>query len=376
MRGHLSRLVLAALLGASAILAACQASTHSPTLPLVTNQARDAQPNLRLKTAHSVVCVHPSTAPQKVTMPPAAGVSGTMSFTAFAAAASGCDYVEISTGNDAKSPDANGSAKPLLTISVGEGFDGHPLFDNSMIVTGMQLMVSPDLHFPDGTYYATITTTRGDRSTLYGRIVFTAKDGVLKIPAIELPNGKSFPLILTAKTSSIITLYPRGVEPPPPTPSPSPSTSPTPSGSPTPIPTPLPTSKPCKGCHGLPPPAYGDEIGISSYDEPSPPCTGSSGAPCTGSSPIEQQTIGGSIEVPGGMFGTITYGTKIGYMALLSVTNNCPKDWLVDAGLSGDGIIVIPESHPFNQPCEITWSTIPARGGNGYTETLYLQGVD
>ncbi len=343
----------------------------------------------RLQTARNVVCVHPRTLAQNVALPSTGGVSATVSFTSFAAAATGCDYVRISTGGDVETThaserfardagidDAGAAPKPLLTVSVGEGFDGHPIFDNSMIVSGVQLKVSPDLNFPDGTYYATITTTSGSRSAFFGVVAFTAKDGVLKIASILLPNGKPFPLVFTAKTSSIITLYPRAVVPPEPSPSPTPSTSPTPSGSPTPLPTPLPTSKPCKGCYGNPPPLYGDEIGTSSYAIPSPPCTGYP-APCTYSSPIEQQSEGGSIEVPGGMYGTIYFSANIRYMHLFSVTNNCPKDWLIDA-VNGSGAIVIPRSHPWvDSNCEITFSTLPpGKHGSYYTETLYLQGVD
>ena len=342
-------------------------------LPQATQQTRDVQVNVRLKTAHNVVCVHPRTSPQKVALPSTGSGSGTASFTAFAAAASGCDYVKIATGKDAETSDTSEAVKPLgISISVGEGFDGHPILGSSMIVSGMQLMVSPDLNFPDGKYYATITTASGRRSTFYGVIAFTAKDGVLKAASITLPNGKSFPLIFTAHTTSIITLYPRGRVPPEPTP----STSPTPTGSPTPKPTPLPTLKPCKGCYGEPPPKYGDEIGTSSYDVPSPPCTGYPVA-CSGSYPIEQQDSGGSIEVPGGMFGTIYYDARIGYMRPLQVTNDCPKDWLIDAQLNGTGVIVIPKNDPWiNHVCEITYSTIPARGGDGYSETLFLTGIE
>lgn len=343
----------------------------------------------RLQTGRSAVCVHPRTSSQNVALPSTGGAYATVSFTPFAAAATGCDYVKISTGadveithasepfaRDAGIDDASAAPRPLLTISVGEGFDGHPIFSNSMIVSGMQLMVSPDLHFPDGTYYAAITTTSGSRSTFFGVIPFTAKDGVLKVANITLPNGKPFPLIFTARTSSIITLYPRGAVPPEPTPSPTPSTSPTPSGTPSPKPTPFPTSKPCKGCYGEPPPAQGAEIGTSSYDIPVPPCTGVPD-PCSGSSAI-LQSGDGLIYVPGGMAGTIVFSANIGYMRLLQVTNNCPKDWLIDAGLDGSGVIVIPNRHPFvNTNCAITYSTLP-RGKHGfyYTETLSLVGLD
>ena len=344
----------------------------------------------RLRTDRNVACVHPRTSSQKLSLPVTGGVSGTMSFGAFAAGASGCGYVKISTGADIETPhpsadsaqdvviDANGGPSALLTISVGEGFDGHPIFGNAMIVSGMQLMTSPDLNFPDGTYYASITTTEGTRSHTNGIIAFTAKDGVLKVASITLPNGKSFPLIFTAKTSSIIAVYPKGVEPPPPSPSPTPSTSPTPSARPTPTPTEAPTQKPVRGAYGNPPPKYGVEFGTSSYKVPSPPCTGYP-APCTGTSAIEQQTYGGSIEVPGGMFGTIKYSANIGYMGLYPpVVNNCPKEWTIIAGLDGNGTIVIPKSHPWvNHVCEITYSTLPpGKSGTYYTETLYLQGVD
>ncbi len=344
----------------------------------------------RLQTAGNAVCVHPRTSPQNVALPSTGGVSATVSFTAFAAAATGCDYVKISTGGDVETTSASerfardagidvadAAPKPLLTVSVGEGFDGHPIFGNSMIVSGMELLVSPDLHFPDGTYYAAITTTSGTRSTFYGVVPFTAKGGVLKVSNIVLPNGKPFPLIFTAKTSSIITLYSRAVVPPEPSPSPTASTSPTPKGSPTPLPTPLPTSKPCKGCYGNPPPAYGDEIGTSSYDIPVPPCTGVP-APCTYSFPILQGGNGGAIQVPGGMVGIVYFSANIGYMRLFSVTNNCPKDWLIDASRNGSGVIVIPTSDPYvSTNCAITFSTLPpGKHGSYYTETLYLFGVD
>jgi len=350
----------------------------------------------RLASAKDVVCVRPVTASKVVSLPKTGGVSGTLSLGAFAARATGCDEVEIATGADmeaaavARAREAGAPYSPPhplgITISIGEGLDDHPVFGYSTIVTGMQLMVSPDLHFPDGTYYATITTTSGRRSSFNGVVAFVATKGVLKIAPITLPHGKTFPFVLTARTSSILTLYPRGVVPPAPSPSPTPSTTPTPSTSPSPTakptttPTPLPTSEPCKGCYGNPPPKYGDQIGTWSYDV-GQGCV-SYTYPCKlDDIPLEQQGCPGSagacgtIAIFGGFYGAIRYHADIAYMGLYPpIHNNCPKEWRIVPEISGSGAIDVPKSAYFSgQTCDIVYSTLPpGKSGSYYTETIVV----
>jgi hypothetical protein len=334
------------------------------------------------------VCVRSIASPQAVSLPATGGVSGTISFRAFPPPAKGCDFVKIATGADSEtapsalSPeiigvDNAGGPKPLLTISIGEGLNSQEFFGDKTVISGMQLQVSPNLNFPDGTYYASIETTSGQRSSLFGVIAFTAKDGVLKIASITAPNGKTVPLVFLAKTSSIITLYPRGVYPPEERPTPTPSPSPTTSGSPTPSPMPSRTGAP--GYYGKPPPLDGTTFGTYSYVWDAPPCTGAPYQCTETDQPLTQgwngKADGGLLRVPTGISGRVSFDGDISYMELYPpVKNDCPSDWNVVAGITGKGTINIPESDPWvGQDCTITWTTFPpGKTGKGYEETVYL----
>jgi hypothetical protein len=383
MNGRLSRVVATVLFAATAALAACQSPGQSPSLS--SSEPSLEAPLSRLKTASNHVCAHAKTSDQKVKLPSTGGVSGTMSFEAFPSSSSGCDYVKISTGRDIEKAkaiaqfahlagiDPNDAAAPLLTISVGEGLDAHPVFDKSSVISGMQLKTSPDLNFQDGTYYATITKTAKDTITYTGVIVFTAKNGVLTVaPPKDLPpDGKKFPIVIIANTSSIITLYPRGVIPPPPTPSPSP----TPTRAPTPTPFPKPTGAP--GTHGNPPPPEGTFMGTVKYHYPSPPCTGVPYLCDASDIPIYQQQSGAGLQVHLA-FGTVEYDlSSLAYMRLKSYTDDCPKDWTIDASLGGTGKITIPKEDPWvGQDCTIIMSTQrKGQFGSFYTEWITLQAL-
>jgi hypothetical protein len=376
MNGRFSITAAMVLFAATVALAACQSLSPSPAIS--PNASARKTPLSQLKSASHLVCAHPKTTNQKVKLPTTGGVSGTMSFGAFPPKADGCDYVKISTGHDIETAsgiaqfalrvgiDANAAAKPLLTISVGEGFDNLPVFDKSSIISGMQLKVSPGLNFPDGTYYATITKTSGNTITYTGVIAFTAKDGVLKVKPTNLPDGKNFPLVFLANTSSIITLYPRGVVPPPPTASPSP----TPMGSPTPTPFPIPTGAP--GTFGNPPPPPGALIGTVTYNYPDPPCNG---VPYLCKATVEVYQGNGAPLIVHLAYGTVDYDlSSIAYMQLRSFSDDCPKDWTVNAHYSGTGHIEIPKDDPWvGQDCTIVLSTIPKRKhGSGYEEDVYF----
>jgi hypothetical protein len=216
---------------AVALLAACGGGATSTT-PI-------AAQSVTLATATSTVCVTPSTSAQSVTLPATGGVSGTISFGAYPAGAAGCDSVVISTGADVataesmmrsaqdavRESNANSSA-PLLTISVGEAFGSSgpvSAFGYQTIVSGMQLTVAPNLNFPDGTYYATVTASG---QTFI--IPFTAKGGVLTVA----PGTAGLPVAILAGSSALIALYPLGVVPNAPSPGPSSSASASPSVSP------------------------------------------------------------------------------------------------------------------------------------------------
>jgi hypothetical protein len=335
----------------------------------------------RLAASDNHVCAHTKKSKQTVSLPPTGGVTGSLSFAAFRGKPGDCDYVKVSTGGDIEhtKPHVNSmhvpgagpksGIKPILTISVGEGFDAHPVFDNSSIISGMKLTISPDLNPPDGTYYATITTISKDTITYSGVITFTAKDGVLRVSNSTLPDGKNFPLVVIAKTSSIISLYPLNAVPPPPTPSPTPSATPVP----TPTPFPQPTGAP--GTSGNPAPPEYTFMGTYQHDIPAPPCPGVP-VPCKRTDIWLYQTqFGAALIVPDPMYGTVKFDAQIGYMGLYApVTNDCPKDWDVSAGLGGSGSITIPKNDPYvGQDCTLTFSTRPpGKNGTFYTEEVYL----
>jgi hypothetical protein len=205
-----------------------------------------------LATAMNTVCVTPSAAMQSVSLPATGGVSGTLTFGAYPAGATGCDNVVIASGTDVVTTQsslrsaqnvvpqaATSSSPPLLTITVGAAAGGSgPLspFGFPTIVSGLQLNVGPNITFPDGTYYATVTTSG---KTFI--IPLTAKSGVLTVS-----SGSDLPILILAESSAVIAIYPQGVVPPTSTPSPAPSATATATASATPtaVPTSTPTASP------------------------------------------------------------------------------------------------------------------------------------
>ncbi len=351
-----------------------------------------------LATDAHVVCVTPSTSPQDISLPSTGGFSGTLSFDAFPGGATGgCDEVKIATGASVEtlhtasvSPGAvrllatASAPTPILTISVGEGLDGNPLFGSEAIVTGMVLKTSPDLNFADGTYYMTISKTSGTTTTRVDAVILTATNGVLRIAPLTIPNGTSgtsqFPVVILANTTATLSVYARGVIPPASadtssTDSTPPSVNVSDAGLP-PLPTDLPPhGTPMAGARGFPPPDSGATIGYSSANWAS----GCSGNP--GCNLIHPIISGGGVVTPidavAGMSGVVTYETNIAYMGLVSATIDCPQDWGVAAGLDGSGTISIPESDPFTGTCTITYSTIASgQNGTGYEIVFGLRGLD
>jgi hypothetical protein len=241
-RGNRSAPALRAILLLSglsiAVLSACGGGSVSTT-PLV---SASVPPVTALASATNTVCVTPnSSAPQSVNLPATGGISATITFGAYPAGATGCDSVTIATGadvattqsflrsgqNGVRETSATTTTAPLLTISVGAAFGGSgpvSAFGYQTIVSGMQLMVSSNLNFPDGTYYATVTASG---KTFI--IPFTATGGVLSVAG----GTAGLPVLILAGSSALITLYPQGVMPPASTPSPSPSATASASASPT-----------------------------------------------------------------------------------------------------------------------------------------------
>jgi hypothetical protein len=247
---------------AVSMLVACNGGSASPP-PFSTGIAVPT-PAPSLADATNSMCVTPQAQAQTVTLPSTGGVTGTISFGAFAAGATGCDVVRISTGAAVETqalhrrglslrPSASSSdPQPILTISVGEAFGTNPIFGTASIISGMQLTVAPELNFPDGTYTATITDTgvAGPISSAVP-ITFTAKNGVLTVTT----NSGTLPFVVVAHSWAVLKLYARGVEPPPPTtPTPAPSTSPTVTPTPSPSPTVTPTPSPTPTVTPTPPP--------------------------------------------------------------------------------------------------------------------------
>jgi hypothetical protein len=382
--------IFAALFGlgltAVGALAACGGGSTSTT-PIAAPTAAT------LASATNTQCVTPSTAVQSLTLPATGGVTATISFGAYAAAATGCDTVVISTGADVvttlsavrsaqssvHAANVNGTT-PLLTISVGEAFgsNGGPVsaFGYQTIITGMQLTVSSNLNFPDGTYYATVTAS-GQTFV----IPFTAKGGVLTVA-----GGGGLPVTILAESSALISLYPQGVTPPASTPSPSPSPSPTSSASATASPSAQPTSlATCPAgetaCYGTSaPPPVGTQIGTYGTTDLNPACTPPSGFPyptCSipAGTPVTQ--VGNSgftgtaspfAEVFYPFWGTITFAVQNPGGEYLQVTPvGCNSDWVIsiNSSLTG-GTITIPSTDPatYNNQgegngCELLFGTIP-----------------
>jgi hypothetical protein len=332
-----------------------------------------------LSSARGNLCIQPKDKTQ-VELPATAGITATIDFL-FKPGSKGCNYVQIATGSDIDTPPhgaleafgvpdgVSGSPRPLLTISVGQGIDGNGFFGDVYVVPGMQLKVSPELNFPDGTYYASITKTDGKRGFFVGIVAFVAKNGVLSVSHVRLPDGQPFPIAFAAYTSSIIALYPPGVIPPPVRPSPSPT------GSATPPPTPFPTTSPLKNAYGRPPPASNTIFGTMSWDWPQPPCTGAP-APCQWTSQLVEGFTGdGYIEIPANFSGKVTFDAGLGYMEIFPpIKIDCPASYDVAAAIDGSGFINIPERDKWmGASCTITFSTLPPGfEGNYYTETLHL----
>ena len=264
---------------AVSVLVACNGGSASPP-PFSTGIAPPTPTPTpipsSLADATNSMCVTPQAQAQTVTLPSTGGVTGTISFGAFAAGATGCDVLRVSTGAAVESTQAlhrrerrlqpaasSSNPQPILTISVGEAFQTNPIFGTAQIITGMQLRVAPELSFPDGTYTATIEDTgiAGPISSAVP-ITFIAQNGVLTVAT----NSGTLPFVVVAHSWAVLKLYARGVEPPnppttpTPTPSPTPSTgptatpSPTPTVTPTPSPTPTVTPTPSPGPSGTPTP--------------------------------------------------------------------------------------------------------------------------
>lgn len=354
-----------------------------------------------LATESHTFCVHPQAAAQDVTLPATGGVTGTLSFGAFATAdPSGCDVVRIATGDAVEGSTtgttssplrirANGAVhKPLITISVGEGLDGHSIFGDEAIISGMQLQLPPELNFPDGTYYMTLTSTDTEGKPRVQVLALTATSGMLEVASQTDPlSNTSFPVVVLANTSAILSIYARGVTPTdndiaatidagtsdaatqPPTIDISDA------GLPPLDPNEPDHAPPTQGFFGYPPPNQGAKIGYVRAAW-SPGCSGNPG--CNGQQEIVSN--GGepaALNVPLNMVGNITWEANIAYMQLRDASWECPADWDVSVGMDGTGHIYIPPGDPFLKDCTITYSTLmPGQSGGYYTMSFKLVGHD
>ncbi len=318
-------------------------------------------------------------------------MTGTLSFGAYPSGATGgCDAVRISTGADVE--DATGATasarrrrsggphpSPILTISNGEGLNGNSIFGDEAIISGLTLSLPSNLDFADGTYYATVSMPGADGQTKVSLIAFNAKGNVLTVaPQTNPLNGESFPVVILANTSAVISLYARGVMP-------------AASGDDTggadgggqpnvdvadaglpPLPTDVPPhADPMPSFAGYPPPDVGAQIGyVKSVKDSS----------CTTSCSSQQIVQGNGGEpvllfVYGNVGETITYELNIAYMQLRSVSTACPSDYEIIAGYDGTGQITIPASDDLimSSGCSITYSTAFAgQSGGSYSITLNL----
>lgn len=347
-----------------------------------------------LPTATNTFCVTPSAAAQDVALPNTGGVTGTLSFAAYpSGAAGGCDAVKIATGADIEGPTSSAQSPlkirsnpanpaPILTVSVGEGLNGNPIFGDEAIISGLTLNLPANLNFADGTYYATITMQGMANGPKPQLIAFTAKGGVLTVAPLTNPlNGTSFPVVILSNTSAVISLYARGVSPIIDDIGDNPDSGLASDGGHVdisdaglpPLSNDLPPhGDPMQGFAGYPPPDEGAQIGyVKSVKDAS--CT-------TGCS--SQQIVSGNggqpvaLYVYGNAGETITYELNIAYMQLRSVTTACPSDYTIIPGYDGTGQITIPASDYLlmsSSGCQITYSTaFEGQTGGYYTITLNL----
>jgi hypothetical protein len=302
------------------------------------------------------------------------------------------DAVEETTGATA-SPlriRANtGGQRPLLTISVGEGLDGHPIFGDETIISGMQLLLPPELNFADGTYYMTLTSLDTEGHPRVKLLALVASGGVLKVaPQTDPLTNASFPVVVLARTSAVLAIYPRGILPTGDdgvSPDDDPNSG-SDGGKPATIDISdagLPPLDPNEPDHapamadfaGNPPPKYGAKIGYVRAVW-SPGCSGNPG--CNGQQEITSgEGSDTNLNVPLNMVGDITWEANIAYMQLRDASWECPADWDITVGMDGTGHIHIPPSDPFLKDCRITYSTLmPGGSGGYYTITFKLNGID
>jgi hypothetical protein len=243
---HNARL-LAFLVPAFLAAGGCSGSTGYTTAPIDETPAA----------ATSTTCFTPSTAAQNVALPNTAGFTGSLNVGAFPAAGTSCDVtIAFATGSAAAAPaaiqraaaaagtrhEAAGSTPtPLLSIAISNAFT------NNVIITGAVLNTPPNLTFPNGTYYAIVSSGGGILSSTV--LVFTATNGVLTLAS----TGTA--LVVYPGSTATLYLYPRGVTPPAVAPTPTPSPSPTLAPGATATPTPLPTAVPTATAAATPTPA-------------------------------------------------------------------------------------------------------------------------
>lgn len=368
-----------------------------------------------LPAAIATGCIYPSVQTQTAQLPSAGGVSGTINIGGVAQASTTCLTVTVATGADASASATSVESslarrrlastpavpQPLLEIALTNTYTGdlHEFF--------MTLQLPPG-SVPAGKYPATITSTvdLGDGQVQTEFKLFTvtvSASGQAVVTGTSFAAGGGGALaVLSADTTGTLAIYPIGTvlptpepyptEGPSPTPTPIPTLTVAPTATPTATPTPNPTptlpfatSMPNPGSYGNPPPAYGSMIGTESFNDPYNGGICQDGqAPCDATGvPVEQQSEGGSLELPTGFSGSISYSVDIGYMDLQKpVTNTCASDWTITADLTGSGSITIPQNDYFgdqdtSQPqCTIIYTTLPpGASGSYYEEVLYIQGV-
>jgi hypothetical protein len=350
-------------------------------------------------------------------LPAAGGVSGTINIGGVAAASTTCLNVTLATGTDAS---GTGTTPASALVRRRRALASTPTLPQPLVDVSLTNTYTGDLHeffmtiqlppgsVPAGQYPATISTTveLGDGQSQTTFQLFTvnvSESGKTVVTGTSFAGGGGGALaILGADTTGTLAIYPMGTvlptpqpyetEGPTPTPTPIPSiaptATPTATAAPSPTPTlPFATSPPGMNAYGNPPPADGSTIGDYSIEDPNDGGTCQAGQePCDASNvPIEQQAGNGTLEIPTGFSGSITFSVDIGYMDIQTITNTCASDWSVNANNGGSGTITIPVNDAYGssqtQPeCTITFSTQPSGPQNPnyteyYTEELSLQGV-